>query len=107
MDTFPLLVFARRQLEQILRGLCAAQKGTPIDVFDLRERLVTDYADYTRSFVVIRDSEIAARVDRELEEGLLWPDPIVQHVPQARCLLTRRRRAGRRAGRPRGERTWQ
>ena len=56
----------------------SAWKGTPIDVFDLRERLVTDYADYTRSFVVIRDSEIAARVDRELDEGLLWPDPIVQ-----------------------------
>jgi ATP-dependent helicase YprA (DUF1998 family) len=60
---------------------CSARKGTPIDVFDLRERLVTDYADYTRSFVVIRDSEIAARVDRELDEGLLWPDPIVQLNP--------------------------
>jgi hypothetical protein len=26
-----------------------------VDVFDLRQRLVDDYADYTRSFVVIRD----------------------------------------------------
>jgi hypothetical protein len=40
-----------------------------------------DYADYTRSFVVIRDERIAAHVDRELETGLLWPDPIVQLNP--------------------------
>jgi ATP-dependent helicase YprA (DUF1998 family) len=52
-----------------------------LDVFDLRERLVDDYADYTRSFVVIRDERIAEHVDRELEEGLLWPDPIVQLNP--------------------------
>ena len=58
-----------------------ATRGASIDVFDLRERLVDDYADYTRSFVVIRDERIAEHVDRELEEGLLWPDPIVQLNP--------------------------
>ena len=47
-----------------------------MDVFGLRQRLVDDYADYTRSFIVIRDPTIAARV-----EGLLWPDPIVQLNP--------------------------
>ena len=31
--------------------------------------------------MVIRDPVIAARVDRELEQGLLWPDPIVQLNP--------------------------
>jgi ATP-dependent helicase YprA (DUF1998 family)/very-short-patch-repair endonuclease len=31
--------------------------------------------------VVIRDERIAEHVDRELEEGLLWPDPIVQLNP--------------------------
>jgi ATP-dependent helicase YprA (DUF1998 family)/very-short-patch-repair endonuclease len=52
-----------------------------MNVFELRERLVQDYADFTRSFVVIRDERIAEQVDRELEEGLLWPDPIVQLNP--------------------------
>src|SRR5438067_11975782 len=52
-----------------------------MNVFDLRARLVDDYANYTRSFVVIRDQPIAERVDRELEDGLLWPDPIVQLNP--------------------------
>ena len=52
-----------------------------MDVFDLRRRLVDDFADYTRSFVVIRDERIRERVDRELAEGLLWPHPIVQLNP--------------------------
>ena len=52
-----------------------------MNVFELRERLVDDYADYTRSFVVIRDERIRERVDAELEQGLLWPDPIVQLNP--------------------------
>ena len=52
-----------------------------MNVFDLRQRLVDDYADYTRSFVVIRDERIRERVDRELGEGLLWPQPIVQLNP--------------------------
>jgi len=52
-----------------------------VNVFELRERLVNDYADYTRSFVVIRDERIRERVDRELEQGLLWPEPIVQLNP--------------------------
>jgi hypothetical protein len=28
---------------------------------------------FTRSFVVIRDEQISARVDEELAAGLLWP----------------------------------
>jgi len=52
-----------------------------VNVFELRQRLVDDYADYTRSFVVIRDERIRERVDAELEAGLLWPDPIVQLNP--------------------------
>jgi ATP-dependent helicase YprA (DUF1998 family) len=52
-----------------------------VDVFDLRQRLVDDYADFTRSFVNIRDPLIAEHVDRELADGLLWPEPIVQLNP--------------------------
>ena len=52
-----------------------------MDVFGLRQRLVNDYADFTRSFVNIRDERIFGRVDQELEAGLLWPHPIVQLNP--------------------------
>src|SRR5947207_2967361 len=52
-----------------------------MDVFDLRNRLVQDYSNFTRSFVVIRDERISTRVDEELDGGLLWPHPIVQLNP--------------------------
>ena len=49
-----------------------------MNVFDLRQRLVDDYADYTRSSVNISDPRIEAHVEQELKDGLLWPHPIVQ-----------------------------
>jgi hypothetical protein len=52
-----------------------------MNVFDLRERLVGDDADYTRSFIAVRDGRIRELVESELESGLLWPDPIIDaHV---------------------------
>jgi hypothetical protein len=52
-----------------------------MNVFELRERLVGDYADYTRSFIAVRDERIRELVESELESGLLWPDPIIQLNP--------------------------
>jgi ATP-dependent helicase YprA (DUF1998 family) len=52
-----------------------------VNVFELRQRLVSDYADFTRSFVNIRDDRIDQHLQQELEAGLLWPDPIVQLNP--------------------------
>src|SRR5919201_1163320 len=63
-------------------GTDSRSRALPVvDVFGLRQRLVDDYADFTRSFVVIRDEQISARVDEELAAGLLWPHPIVQLNP--------------------------
>jgi len=52
-----------------------------VNVFQLRDRLVSDYSDYVRSFIHIRDDRIRELVDRELDEGLLWPDPLIQLNP--------------------------
>jgi ATP-dependent helicase YprA (DUF1998 family)/very-short-patch-repair endonuclease len=52
-----------------------------VDVFNLRQRLVDDYADFTRSFINIRDERISSRVDEVLTQGLLWPDPMIQLNP--------------------------
>jgi len=52
-----------------------------MDVFDLRNRLVEDYASYTRSFIRISDPRISAKVDSELSAGLLWPEPLLQLNP--------------------------
>src|SRR5688572_13156829 len=52
-----------------------------MDVFDLRNRLVEDYARYTRSFIKIADPRIKAKVDGALDDGALWPEPLLQLNP--------------------------
>jgi len=55
-----------------------------MDVFDLRHRLIVDYASYTRSFIKIADPVIAAKVDSEFEAGAFWPEPLLQLNPTFR-----------------------
>jgi ATP-dependent helicase YprA (DUF1998 family) len=52
-----------------------------VDVFELRHRLVSDYARYTRSFIKIADPRIRAKVDGALDDGALWPEPLLQLNP--------------------------
>ena len=46
-----------------------------VDVFELRRRVVDDYQQYVTSFISIRDPLIQAEVDKNLDAGLLWPEP--------------------------------
>jgi len=55
-----------------------------MDVFRLRNALITDYRAYSKSFVKIRNPRIQAYVDTELESGALWPDPLIQLNPRFR-----------------------
>ncbi len=48
-----------------------------MDIFDFRDRLVADYADYVTSFIAIHDHRIQEEVDSELAQGLLWPEPSI------------------------------
>jgi ATP-dependent helicase YprA (DUF1998 family)/very-short-patch-repair endonuclease len=52
-----------------------------MNVFDLRDRLVADYAAYTRSFIRIADPRISQRVKSELSAGAFWPEPLLQLNP--------------------------
>ena len=52
-----------------------------MDVFDLRKRLVSDYRDYTRSFIKIRDPRIKGFVDHVLDAEGFWPEPLLQLNP--------------------------
>lgn len=49
-----------------------------MNVFELRERLISDYSSYIRSFVRIRDQRIDGLVAACLGAGVLWPDPLIQ-----------------------------
>src|SRR5687768_9052270 len=52
-----------------------------MNVFDLRDRLIKDYAHYIRSFIYIQDERIQQKVQDELERCLLWPEPHLQLNP--------------------------
>ena len=52
-----------------------------MNVFELRDRTLADYASYVRSFVQIRHPRIRELAERELENGALWPQPLLQLNP--------------------------
>lgn len=52
-----------------------------MDVFDLREGVINEYASYVGSFVTVRDRRIREHVDQEMHSGVLWPQPLVQLNP--------------------------
>lgn len=52
-----------------------------MDVFNLRDRVIDDYGRYVRSFLSIKDPDIAQYVWDALDQGLLWPDPLIQLNP--------------------------
>jgi ATP-dependent helicase YprA (DUF1998 family)/very-short-patch-repair endonuclease len=54
---------------------------SPLDVFELRGKLIEDYGQYATSFVNIADERIRSHVDEELRTGLLWPEPLIQLNP--------------------------
>jgi ATP-dependent helicase YprA (DUF1998 family) len=50
-------------------------------IFQLRDRLIEDYAAYTSSFIQIRDQRIREYVDQSLNAGVLWTEPLIQLNP--------------------------
>ena len=52
-----------------------------MDVFDLHQHVIDDYAAYTKSFIRISDERISDTVHQEISEGLLWPEPLLQLNP--------------------------
>ena len=52
-----------------------------MDVFELRKQLVSDYKRFTRSFCVIRATDLRHFSDNAYEEERFWPDPLIQLNP--------------------------
>lgn len=53
----------------------------PIDIFRIHKESIRNYGDYIRSFIDIRNEEISRQITRELDEGKLWPDGLIQFNP--------------------------
>ena len=52
-----------------------------MNIFDFRDLLIGDYASYIKSFIQIRDPRINRFVQQKLEDGVLWPEPLIQLNP--------------------------
>lgn len=52
-----------------------------MDVFALRNELVAEYEQFSRSFVNIRTEDISNEVDAAYGSGHFWPAPLVQLDP--------------------------
>lgn len=55
-----------------------------MDIFRFRNALVDNYSAYVRSFFTIRDQAILAEVQRSFEQGVLWPEVLIQLNPNFR-----------------------
>jgi superfamily II DNA/RNA helicase len=55
-----------------------------LDVFDLRRRVIDEYAAFSRSFTRIAARDIADVVEAEYERGRYWPEPLIQINPNYR-----------------------
>lgn len=52
-----------------------------LDIFNLRDEIISDYRSYIESFLKIKDAKVKEFVDRELDRGELWSNPLVQLNP--------------------------
>ena len=52
-----------------------------MNVFQTHAQIVDDYATYIQSFLNIADPAIRAVVETELNQGKLWPEPLLQFNP--------------------------
>src|SRR4051812_4357133 len=52
-----------------------------MDIFNLRDRLISDYTEFTRSFTRIKASDISAQIDAIYDSDQYWPEPLLQLSP--------------------------
>jgi superfamily II DNA/RNA helicase len=52
-----------------------------MNIFKFHDSVIADYRSYINSFIDIRDERIRQEVDRRLNDGKLWPPPLVQFNP--------------------------
>jgi hypothetical protein len=52
-----------------------------MDIFAVHRHILDDYANYIRSFVSIADDTLRERVEKHLDDGHLWPEPLLTVNP--------------------------
>lgn len=52
-----------------------------MQVFDLRDKLIKDYSEYSQSYIKVKDPTLKKKVSDFINRGLLWPEPLIQMNP--------------------------
>lgn len=52
-----------------------------MNIFEYHKGLIGDFSSYIDGFISIKDERIRKVVDDCLEDGTLWPDPLIQLNP--------------------------
>ena len=52
-----------------------------MDAFGVLDEVLGDYRSFVTGFLNIQDDRVCAKVDTEIESGLLWPEPWVALNP--------------------------
>ena len=52
-----------------------------MDVFDLRQQIVRDYANFARSFTRVRANDLKRQIDVIYAQDQFWPEPLLQITP--------------------------
>ena len=52
-----------------------------MDVFDLRHQIVTDYANFARSFTRVKATDLKTQIDSIYSNDQFWPEPLLQITP--------------------------
>lgn len=52
-----------------------------MEIFDAHKKIIDHYESYIKSFINISDQRIREKVLSELDNRLLWPDPLIQFNP--------------------------
>jgi ATP-dependent helicase YprA (DUF1998 family) len=52
-----------------------------MDALSLHSKILDGYKEYIWSFIDIHDEDIRKEVEKSLNSGKLWPDPLIQFNP--------------------------
>jgi hypothetical protein len=58
-----------------------------MDVFEIREATVSQYANYVRDSLKILDERLKNWLYDQLNEGIFWPQPLLPTQPKLRIWL--------------------
>lgn len=52
-----------------------------MDIFDIHQGILDEYKEFVNGFIHIKNQAIRNKVEKELQDGKLWPDPLIQFNP--------------------------